>query len=112
MQKIQTCRHCENPNSVISPDNCCSGCSILEQRDLKVMKWISVKDKVPKLDEEVLVYVHGISHNSGPYQIISLSYLTQFFGKDMKPEGIEWICKMSCDETVTHWMPLPEPPKE
>lgn len=75
------------------------------------MDWISVKDKLPQLDEEVLVYVNGVSHNSGNYETVSLSYLTQYYGENFEAEGIEWSCKMSCLETVTHWIPLPPPPK-
>ncbi len=76
------------------------------------MKWISVEDRLPKVDEEVLVYVHGISYNSCAYQMISMSSLTKIYRRDMDPEELQWICKMSCDETVTHWMPLPKPPEE
>lgn len=74
------------------------------------MNWISVKDSLPSLHEDVLVFVEGISYNSGPYKSIDISNLTELYGEGFKVEGIEWNCTMSCKEVVTHWMPLPEPP--
>lgn len=54
-------------------------------------KWISVKDMLPEQGEIVLVYVidYGITTS-----------LMNCFG--------EWSSFLN--ETVTHWMPLPEPP--
>lgn len=58
--------------------------------------WISVKDKLPE-DGEVLCYGHG------EYLVGSLYEL---YGK--------YNCEAddTMIENVTHWMPLPEPPKE
>ena len=56
--------------------------------------WISVKDRLPEKYEEVLVY--------------SAKYGVQ----------VDWIADntdylwWNYGELVTHWMPLPEPPKE
>ena len=72
------------------------------------MKWISVKDRLPEdkpNDPNVFItcdkagFVFG-SHN-------------YFGGGCMEVDGFysldheEWVY----DENVTHWMPLPEPPK-
>ena len=73
------------------------------------MEWISVKDRLPDLDAEVLVYVNGNSFNNGPYSDIGISYLTKYYGD--RYEGWDWSCTMSNQEVVTHWMLLPEPPK-
>ena len=67
----------------------------------KKMRWISVKDKVPKPHEAVLAFVRqGIEvwmsiacRNDAGFWLLSLTG-----GRD--------------DWSVTHWMPLPEPPKE
>ena len=67
----------------------------------KKMRWISVKDKVPKPHEAVLTFVRqGIEvwmsiacRNDAGFWLLSLTG-----GRD--------------DWSVTHWMPLPEPPKE
>jgi len=63
-----------------------------------MIKWISVEDKLPEDDRDVLVY----------------------YGNNRC--GVEWInwvkgkCYGWCGEdnivSVTHWMPLPESPKD
>jgi hypothetical protein len=32
VENNQTCRFCENSESIISPETCCTGCSILEKK--------------------------------------------------------------------------------
>ncbi len=67
------------------------------------MEWISVKDRLPKIEEEVLAYagkkpwgpdIHVGNLQEG-YDSIYWTYY----------DYLEW-------HDVTHWMPLPEPPKE
>lgn len=70
-------------------------------------EWISVKDRMPELHVEVLVY--GIL----PYEIhpeIHQCYLCDVNGKNK----LEFWTSISAYDVknVTHWMPLPEPPKE
>ena len=63
------------------------------------MKWISVKDKLPKVSKRVLV-----CDNYG--WIFTASY--NWYDPDYKWEhsdGEEPGCQ------ITHWMPLPKPPK-
>ena len=71
-------------------------------------EWISVGDRLPEVFDEVLVYdTIGDNH-------ISIAW------RETKPRknGIVdwyWNSQMSYPEDlthVTHWMPLPEPPKE
>ena len=62
-------------------------------------EWISVKDRLPMSRLVVLSY-------EKPLNIISMS----FYNKKLE----SWI---DCDSgyylnSVTHWMPLPKPPKE
>ena len=64
---------------------------LLKEREWK-RKWISVKDRLPKPNENVLVYCKEY----GIYVDIHMS--GGIFGYSM--------------DSVTHWMPLPEPPKE
>jgi hypothetical protein len=75
------------------------------------MEWISVTDRLPEIDIEVLVFVEGISYNTGPYKAIGISYLRTWKGAN-ETEGIEWTCSISCNDKVKAWMPLPLPPKE
>lgn len=74
--------------------------------DAQVMnQWISVKDRLPDKSCECLGIVDG--------EVTEVSY---------SPKCKELICVWSMcdadgskplpDDAVTHWMPLPEPPKE
>lgn len=71
------------------------------------MEWISVKDKLPPNgDELVLVVVHGYRGD-----IVSMNAVE--IGSYTSKDG--WILKTFPElenMQVTHWMPLPEPPKE
>ena len=67
------------------------------------MKWISVKDLLPEESKDVLM--------AYDYSIVSKKtiYMGFYFKKrwHFAEEG-EYI---GDDRTVTHWMPLPEPPQ-
>ena len=65
------------------------------------MKWISVKDGLPESYESVLI--------SGKF-IGDLKTTTN----EAYYDGRQWnsIRNYSTLESVTHWMPLPEPPKD
>lgn len=66
-------------------------------------KWISVKDKLPEDKNKLLIFesdnieIGRYNPSKKRFELFELDY----FG------GMDW-CK---DEYVTHWMPLPEPPK-
>jgi len=67
------------------------------------MKWISVKDELP-----------GETKNT--YQVVTIA--TKKFNKDSNypNQGIrsinqDWVVR-KWPNNFTHWMPLPEPPKE
>lgn len=59
------------------------------------MEWISVKERLPEHNERVLVYRPNMAES------------------DIGPISIQWgwACRRKCSDT-SHWMPLPEPPKE
>ncbi len=59
--------------------------------------WISVKDKLPLTEEEVLIYTSFDFCDVGRYK--------------NGVWGSEFINEYE-DGTVTHWQPLPKPPKE
>lgn len=79
--------------------------------------WISVKDRLPERKE----YLHesNVIRGSSEYVLVYISatfpYKRMFvtIGRysydEMYPR---WIVRSSHDGDVTHWMPLPEPPKE
>lgn len=66
-------------------------------------EWISVKDRLPEVDGLYLTCYKF--RNDGRLFMEVLAY----YAIDLKPhfqhEGYSGL-------TVTHWMPLPEPPKE
>lgn len=78
---------------------------------MKEDNWISVKDKLPPKGISVLLY--------GEYMGVCEGYLLH----DYKPtyygiEAQEWEREYMCmgfnaevNAGITHWMPLPEPPK-
>ena len=83
--------------------------SALRQQDVAgkdVGKWISVKDRLPDCMGEVLVIVSGKPHENitldGAYEIAEYDPVEGWI-LEMWPEWRSGV--------VTHWMPLPEPPK-
>ncbi len=69
-------------------------------------EWISVKDRLPEIGKQVLAY--GLEptnlHDEG------LSFKTAIYDK----YG-QWTSDHFCESSyveVTHWMPLPERPKD
>lgn len=85
------------------------------------MEWISVKDKLPDEEQEVLLYTEEIE-SYGRYgkrkKIYHNVYRGYFDGEEwitIYCHGCEYIFKMNEKYQnehieVTHWMPLPEPP--
>ena len=63
-----------------------------------VMEWISVKDKMPQPDKYVLGYC---SYGEDNYEVVCWSSRYNEFH-----HGLGYSMP------VSHWMPLPEPPKE
>lgn len=78
--------------------------------------WISVKDRLPEIDTDVLVKVSKgwvISDDNGDnpepltydfYSVMSLYYQNNQYIWDTRP--ITDVCPLKWDQ-VTHWMPLP-----
>jgi hypothetical protein len=65
-------------------------------------EWISVKDRLPETSELVLQRIDRV--DEFPTFDLGLYY----------PEEKRWINRLSSKYTctVTHWMPIPEPPKD
>ena len=68
---------------------------------LERIRWTSVKDGLPKNNHPVLVYMPELFSN------IQVAFYDRYYGED----DDEWYEGWSTKMTMTHWMPLPEPPK-
>jgi hypothetical protein len=88
------------------------------------MKWISVEDRLPEIGTPVLcydehIYRHPIECNFdvciyyGEYTHLAYDEKER---KSVLQEGYRWPLFDRVDNRITrnysHWMPLPEPPKE
>jgi len=78
------------------------------------MNWIPVSERLPEEGQDVLIFAReGIC--SGPTVCAASFEKNQFSdsGYSWRPLGVtgyEWEPDYS-DKDVTHWMPIPEPPK-
>jgi hypothetical protein len=78
-----------------------------------IPKWIPVTDRLPEVGEDVLIYAVGKSDDFSSVIAITNRMIFRLFPSS---EGVEtwsspWQYFMT-DYEITHWMPLPEPPKE
>lgn len=75
------------------------------------MEWISVKDRLPDERDTYIVYTDDTSENvSEPIWSKEVVLTAEFdeYGWSWR-EGVN---DYDITNFVTHWMPLPEPPKE
>ena len=78
-------------------------------------EWISVEDRLPNADERVLVFGVGIYDGFIGDTVIAITDITDInpLFPSLKIEK-EWRSPWQyflTDYKITHWMPLPEPPK-
>jgi len=73
------------------------------------MNWISVKDKLPEVHLDVLIYIPWLKDHfdSSSYIVGYLEYDECIYFNNFQ-DNIERIDI----KYISHWMPLPEPPKE
>ena len=70
-------------------------------------KWISVKDRLPEEGQDCIFYVDFVDKWDGGSERINFQEIGVFNGKD------RFYHRSHTDlDRVTHWMPLPAPPKE
>lgn len=64
--------------------------------------WISVEERLPKVGDKVLLYEHD-----GFLRNICVDLITDYANACLMRDEYDarW-------DAVTHWMPLPEPPKD
>lgn len=87
-------------------DLCCVKCAeegFIAGYQAAAPQWISVKDRLPEEDVTVLAFVNYSVNDARLERIDSAAYRGKLWlmGSDIYSERF-----------ITHWMPLPEPPKE
>ena len=71
----------------------------LVKNGVTVQEWVSVDDELPEDDSDVLAYLR-IGEES---RICPANYA--------KGMWFDWIFNTPVTESITHWMPIPQPPK-
>lgn len=77
------------------------------------MEWISINDRLPNLEESVLLFDDWKTTDKEERKDIRLGYLSESTTRKTS-NGISVSCEWGGTEfafNITHWMPLPEPPK-
>ena len=87
----------------------------LDELCRNAITWISVKDRLPELDQDVLVYAVGKEDGflDTTHIVISQRCISHIFPWDQGVE--EWLAPwpyFNRNYEITHWMPLPSPPEE
>lgn len=79
----------------------------IQQLEAQVPKWISVEERLPEISDVVLVIASGKPREN--IELHDAFLIASFWGDEgWIADGYEeWDAV-----NVTHWMPLPEPPKE
>ena len=111
------CPNCIHHNLCIAENNQpCFECNrFIDANGVTVQEWISVTERLPERDKEVLLIVHGWKERlyyTGCLhrQEAERSWLTGIESK--ASDWTIWGFSYLREPIVTHWMPLPAPPKE
>ena len=72
--------------------------------------WISVKDKLPCNEKDLIVEIlKGVELRTKKVGVLSEDgYIDTSYMYSLPPHGWHW----NTNDTITHWFPLPELPKE
>ena len=71
--------------------------------------WISVKDKLPCNEKDLIVeIIKGVELRTKKVGVLSIDgYIDISYMYSLPPHGWHW----NTNDTITHWFPLPERPK-
>ena len=81
----------------------------LLENGVTVQEWISVKDRLPDNKEHDWVLAQVVEDNGFMHIPKVMEYRQQ--RNDWFEETYGWLSEHNGAFTVTHWMPLPQPPK-
>ncbi len=77
-------------------------------------KWISVMDRLPEIGKSVILYFGETDNADDPRDLCAVGWTGEHAADGRRywkcNSGDGYYCEV--DGTPTHWMPLPEPPKE
>jgi hypothetical protein len=97
-----------NPYVRLDSHNASMLAQYLTNEGYRKQEWISVNDRLPENYRPVLVACEGLT--IGGYAPIAIGSYGGGLWSLADADGTAYLTKyMRC--TVTHWMPLPEPPK-
>ena len=84
--------------------------ALIQQLEARVPRWIRVEERLPEDDVNVLIY--AVSNGDDVDSCIAMtSYTHRMHGFNIEGWRSPWQY-FFFDYMITHWMPLPEPPKE
>ena len=86
-----------------------STADLLIANGVTVQEWISVKDRLPDNKEYDWVLAQVVEDNGFMHIPTVMEYRQS--KNDWFEETYGWLSEHNGAFTVTHWMPLPEPPK-
>ena len=101
---LEECDHCPYGNDCDIFEACNlyrDALAYITQLEARVPKWISVKDRLPEIGTVVLGYAKQNPFSA--YDVMRVRNLGN---------GFEMIRYHEYASSITHWMPLPELPKE
>ena len=102
VELIESARYCGSNTSEEIADN-------LLENGVTVQEWISVKDRLPDNNEYDWVLAQVVEDNGFMHIPTVMEYRQQ--RNDWFEETYGWLSEHNGIFTVTHWMPLPEPPE-
>lgn len=99
---IKTCENCKYEGRAQTEQPCCSCIhNAVERFEPKESLWISVKHRIPKQGERVLITYRCVDYKSNPI-LVSIGFMN--YGKWFEVNSVNSV-------EVYAWRPLPEPHK-
>lgn len=106
------CKHCPYKDDCHLSDGgselAADALAYIQQLEAQVPKWISVEERMPEDGVNVLVYAIGCNE---PSVIAMSNHIHSMYGYNIEGWRAPWQYFFH-EYKITHWMPLPEPPKE
>lgn len=77
-----------------------------------MQQWISVNDRLPEIDEYVLIYwkLQKDKKEGGYWDMLEIARVESITHRK-DSVSVLWVDNDYNYKTPTHWMPLPKPPK-